>query len=172
MALLGVFNHKTTQISQAMTQKIRDASPSWRLPSAEGLDWQNLDQRFGYLKSADVTVAQADLDGRSMLRDSILSLCMEAGRFLGACHQYVAADPATFEKYWESQLQSMMYDSFYHFDYFMARQRWTVDDLKTQLSRLDFQQAESDRAAQEAQKQQDGTCWDVFTKPMFWYIAG
>jgi hypothetical protein len=167
-----VFKTRAAKISARTTQQVRDTAPSWRLPSADGINWQNVDQRFGYLKSADSTLAQADLDGRTILRDSLIKLAQEAGVFLGAVRQFVAADPAIFEQYWQGQLDAVTYQMYHNFDRIMSTQRWIVDDLKTQLSKLDFQQAESQHAAAQAQQQQDGNCGDVITSPFFWAVAG
>ena len=163
---------RTTKLSAKLTERLRDAAPNWRLPTADGVDWQNLDARFGYLGSADSVLTKADLEARALLRDSVIDLANEAALFLSSTRQYLAADPKIFEQYWQGQLQAVMYQSYNHFDLYMAKQRHLVDSLKTQLSQLDYQQAQSDQAAREAQKQQDKDCGDFFTSKGFWSVVG
>ncbi|KAM6520268.1 hypothetical protein FALCPG4_013816 [Fusarium falciforme] len=160
--LIGVFKTKTDNISQKMTNAIRSRAPSWRLPNSTSIDWSKEEERFGFLRQCDQTLYRAEKESRELFYNTLISMVEEAGLFLAATREYVFCHHKLFEDYWAGQLRSVMDKGFGYQEEFLARQRFAVDDLKTQLSQLEFNnQQRAAEAARQAEQRQDSTCSDI-----------
>jgi hypothetical protein len=156
--LITAFKSRSDKIGLAMTQKIKERAPSWALPNSTNVNFADEAARFGYLKECDLALKKAQLESSNLVSDALIAYPEEAALFLAATKQYVFCTPELFQQYWEGQFEALTQSATKQLNEHLASQTYAVNNLKTQLSQLDFDQQRSQAAANQAQQHQSNTC--------------
>jgi hypothetical protein len=157
--LIDSLKSKTDQIAQTLADNVNSRAASWALPSFEGIDWTNKEERFGVLSQCDQRIQVADSESHKLFADILISMTEAAVPFLEDARQRVYCHPQLFEDYWAGQLRHVTTSGGGFMDDTLTQQRAIIDNLKTKLSELDFTQQESEALTAQAQQQQnEGVC--------------
>lgn len=169
--LLERFSNNANIISKYMATEIKRSAPQWKLPDPTGVDFNVESQRFAFLQDCDASLTVADVESRNIMSQTLKTLASEGADFLVATTTNINSNQTLFHDYFSGQLDYVVDTNNQIQSYYINYQTQAVNKLKTDLSKLDYDNEKAQNAAAQAKKNENHSCSDIFAQPIFWIVV-